>query len=66
MPRPPNIPQLKFPAPVKSTAQQNHISLLITQGLALHQQGKLNEAKFIYEKILEISEAKREKIQKKE
>jgi Flp pilus assembly protein TadD len=33
---------------------QNQVALLIEQGLALHQQGKFNEAKIIYEKVLEI------------
>ncbi len=54
MPRPPSIPKRKLPTPVKSAPQQNQVSLLIAQGLALHQQGKLNAAKAIYEKVLAI------------
>jgi len=54
MPRPPNIPQRKLPTPVKSASQENQLASLIAQGLALHQQGKFNEAKAFYEKVLGI------------
>ena len=54
MPRPPNIPKSKLPTPVNSAPQKNQVALLIRQGLALHQQGKFNEAKGIYEKVLAI------------
>jgi tetratricopeptide (TPR) repeat protein len=54
MPRPPNIPQRKLPTPVKSASQENQLASLIAQGLALHHQGKFNEAKAFYEKVLGI------------
>jgi len=38
----------------KITHQSTQVATLIQQGLALHQQGKFNEAKVIYEKILKI------------
>jgi tetratricopeptide (TPR) repeat protein len=55
MPRPPNIPKRKVVAQVK-LPQQNQVTSLIEQGLALHQQGKLNEAQAIYERVLVIQE----------
>ena len=51
---PPHIHKRKLPTPIKSSLQQNQVSSLIAQGLALHQQGYFNEAKFIYEKVLTI------------
>jgi tetratricopeptide (TPR) repeat protein len=54
MPRSLNIPQRKLPMPAKSAPHQKHLELLISQGLATHQQGKLSEAKVIYEKVLAI------------
>jgi tetratricopeptide (TPR) repeat protein len=56
MPRPPNIPKRKLPTPVKSAPQHNQVASLIAQGLILHQQGKFNEAKAIYQKALAIQE----------
>ena len=57
MPRPPQIPQRKKPA-TKVTKKQTEVdkaAQLFQQGFALHQQGKLSEAKKIYEKVLEIN-----------
>jgi len=57
MPRLPNIPKHKLSPKNNSAGQQAQISqiqILIAQGLALHQQGKFNEAKAIYEKVLAI------------
>jgi len=57
MPRPPNIPKRKLPTiskPVGQQVQTSQIQQLIAQGLATHQQGKLSEAKVIYEQILKI------------
>ena len=56
MPRPPNIPKRKLSNPVKISPQTNQVAVLIVQGLALHQQGKFNEALAIYEHILAIQE----------
>ena len=53
MTRPPNIPKRKLPNPVKSVPQKNEVAPLISQGLALHQQGKFNEAQALYEQVLE-------------
>jgi tetratricopeptide (TPR) repeat protein len=41
---------------VELASQHNQVASLIAQGLSLHQQGKLNEAKSIYEKVLAIQE----------
>ena len=57
MPRLPNIPIHKLSPKNKAVEQQaqpSQIQKLIAQGLALHQQGKFNEAKAIYEKVLAI------------
>ena len=57
MPRPPNIPKRKLPTigkPAGQQAQPSQIQKLIAQGLAIHQQGKLLEAKVIYEQVLDI------------
>jgi tetratricopeptide (TPR) repeat protein len=54
MPRSPNIPQRKLPMQAKSALHQKHVELLISQGFVSHQQGKLSEAKVIYEKALAI------------
>lgn len=51
---PPHIPKHKLPTPIKSSPQQNQVSSLIAQGLALHQQGYFNEVETIYEKVLTI------------
>jgi protein O-GlcNAc transferase len=56
MPRPPNIPKRKLSNPVKISPQTNQVAVLIVQGLALHQQGRFNEALAIYEHILAIQE----------
>ena len=53
MPRPPNIPQRKpQPSGKVSPVQQPDVATLFKQGLALHQQGKLAQAKAIYEQVL--------------
>ena len=54
MPRPPKSPKHNLPMPLQSVPQQNQVVFLMAQGLALHQQGKFNEAKAIYEKVLAI------------
>ena len=57
MARPPNIPKRKLPTigkPMGQQLQTSQIQRLIAQGLATHQQGKLSEAKAIYEQILKI------------
>jgi tetratricopeptide (TPR) repeat protein len=54
MPRPPNIPKRKLPAPVKSAPKQYQVAILIAQALTLHQQGRFKETKAIYEKVLAI------------
>jgi tetratricopeptide (TPR) repeat protein len=54
MPHPPISPKHKLPMPVQSVPQQNQVGFLMAQGLTLHQQGKFNEAKAIYEKVLAI------------
>lgn len=54
MSSPPNFPQQELSRLVESAPQQNQAAYLITQGLALHQQGKFKEAQSIYEQILVI------------
>ena len=54
MPRPPNIPKRNLPTSVKLAPQQDQLTSLIANGLALHQQGKYTEAQAIYEKVLGI------------
>jgi tetratricopeptide (TPR) repeat protein len=55
MPRPPQIPKRKLPVLVKKSAsQQASVDALILQGFGIQQQGKLNEARAIYERILKI------------
>ena len=56
MPRPPNIPKRKSLNPVKLAPQQNQVSLLFSQGLALHQQGRFDEAQVIYLQVLVMQE----------
>ena len=53
----PNIPKRKLPPINKQVGQQaqpSQIQKLFTQGLVTHQQGKLSEAKAIYEQILKM------------
>ena len=54
MPRPPRIYQRNFSAHVKVDPQKNQVVWLIQQALALHQQGKFNEAQVIYRRVLVI------------
>jgi len=55
MPRPPQIPKRNLPTPAKKLApQQVSVNVLIHQGFGLQQQGKLKEARAIYERILKI------------
>ena len=53
MPRPPTIP-VRRSQPIKKAALQPHseVVALFKQGLALHQQGQLEQAKQIYEQVL--------------
>ena len=53
MPRPPTIP-VRRSQPIKKAALQPHseVVALFKQGLALHQQGQLAQAKQIYEQVL--------------
>ena len=56
MPRPPQIPQRKKSAPkvTKTQSAVDKATQLFQQGFALHQQGKLSEAKAVYEAVLNI------------
>jgi len=54
MPRPSIIPERNLPTAVESALQKNQVAPLIVQGLALHQQGKFNEAQARYEEALAI------------
>jgi hypothetical protein len=57
MPGPPNILKRKLPTIGKPAGQQvqtSQIQKLLAQGVATHQQGKLLEARVIYEQILNI------------
>lgn len=57
MPRPPQIPQRKKPAPkvTKTQSAVDKATQLFQQGFALHQQGKLSEARAVYEAVLSIN-----------
>jgi len=53
MPRPHQIPKRKLANPIK-LSQHDQLSLLIQEGVALHQQAKFKDAQAIYEKVLTI------------
>ncbi len=56
MPRPPQIPQRRQPpARPAQNQQQSALAKLIQQGLALQQQGKLAQARAIYESVLKAN-----------
>ena len=53
MPRPPRIPVRRPPVVKSATTQSPEVAKLLQEGLALHRQGRLNDARQIYEKILQ-------------
>jgi tetratricopeptide (TPR) repeat protein len=56
MSRPPNIPKRNLPTAIKSSPQKHQVELLISQGLALHQQEKFEAAQVFYEQVLAVQE----------
>ena len=54
MAKSPQIPKRKIPKQVSMGPSQSRVSPLIQRGFALHQEGKLEEARAIYEEILKL------------
>jgi len=52
MARTPNIPQRKHPRVKQAQPQSQAVAQLFNQGVSLHQQEKLEQAKIIYEQVL--------------